>query len=276
MAHLRLTWRPRPFGTQIASPSSEPLKLCLSQGGDGRPALVIHSWWGLTSAFVDFGETLAEEGFAVGLADLFDGKTASNPEQAKRLRGASRREPMYRTLIRNIGELQAFDGRSGAKVGLVGFSMGGHWAVWLSQRPELPIGATVLYYAARGGSFAGSVPRLWRTTPTRTLGSAGDRGAEWKPRLRRRTAATRHSTIRVRIIGSLKAIGSKIMHQSHRNWHSSVPSCISGKPFGRNDAGAAAGARPARHRVILHTSTPHDWSKLMPGTTWFDAPRHLL
>ena len=34
--------------------------------------------------------------------------------------------------------------------------MGGHWAIWLSQRPELPIGATVLYYAARAGSFAAS------------------------------------------------------------------------------------------------------------------------
>lgn len=31
--------------------------------------------------------------------------------------------------------------------------MGGHWAIWLSQRPEFQVAATVLYYAARGGSF---------------------------------------------------------------------------------------------------------------------------
>ena len=31
--------------------------------------------------------------------------------------------------------------------------MGGHWAVWLSQRPEYRIMATILYYAARGGSY---------------------------------------------------------------------------------------------------------------------------
>ncbi len=32
--------------------------------------------------------------------------------------------------------------------------MGGHWAVWLSQRPKYNVAATVLYYAARAGSFA--------------------------------------------------------------------------------------------------------------------------
>ena len=114
---------------------------------------MIHSWWGLTPSFVDFGEALADQGFVVGLADLFDGRTASDPAEVKRLRRAPRREPMYKTLIRNIDELRALDDTGGADIGVVGFSMGGHWAVWLSQRPDLPIGATVLYYAARAGDF---------------------------------------------------------------------------------------------------------------------------
>lgn len=32
--------------------------------------------------------------------------------------------------------------------------MGGHWAVWLSQRPEYNVDAAVLYYAARAGDFS--------------------------------------------------------------------------------------------------------------------------
>lgn len=65
-----------------------------------------------------------------------------------------RSEPMYRTLIRNIDELREKTG--GETVAVVGFSMGGHWAVWLSQRPELRISSVVLYYAARAGNFAAS------------------------------------------------------------------------------------------------------------------------
>jgi carboxymethylenebutenolidase len=34
--------------------------------------------------------------------------------------------------------------------------MGGHWGLWLSQRPELPIGATVTFYGARSGDYANS------------------------------------------------------------------------------------------------------------------------
>ena len=61
---------------------------------------------------------------------------------------------MYRELERALESLRA--AACGARIGVVGFSMGGHWAVWLSQRPEYEISATVLYYAARAGSFAHS------------------------------------------------------------------------------------------------------------------------
>lgn len=90
----------------------------------------------------------------VGLADLFNGRTASEISEAKALREMRRSEPMYRALTRNIEELRKESGNE--HVGLVGFSMGGHWAVWLSQRPGLQISRVVLYYAARAGSFASS------------------------------------------------------------------------------------------------------------------------
>jgi carboxymethylenebutenolidase len=118
--------------------------------------LVLHSWWGLTASFVNYGQSLANAGFTVGLADLFAGQIAETEAQARRLRQSRRSEPCYRTLVRNIGELREKAGVVKGGVGLVGFSMGGHWAVWLSRRPDLNVGATVLYYAARAGDFATS------------------------------------------------------------------------------------------------------------------------
>ncbi|MCC7429041.1 MAG: dienelactone hydrolase family protein [Alphaproteobacteria bacterium] len=117
--------------------------------------LVIHSWWGLTDSFRDYGRLLADQGFVVGLSDLFGGRTARTAEDAKRLRSAPRREPMYKSLIHDLIEVQD-RAQPDAPLGVVGFSMGGHWAVWLSQRPDLPIASVVLYYAARGGDFSNS------------------------------------------------------------------------------------------------------------------------
>ena len=118
--------------------------------------LVIHSWWGLTQSFRDYAGYLSAANFAVGLSDLFDGRTASSIAEARKLRAMPRKVPMYKSLITDIEALREFGGSSISRVNLVGFSMGGHWAVWLSQRPDLAISSTALYYAARGGSFAES------------------------------------------------------------------------------------------------------------------------
>jgi len=117
--------------------------------------LLIHSWWGLTDSFREYGKKLAQRGFVVGLADLFYGDTAKTISKAKRLRSGPRRNPMYKDLIADIEELQTYT-IPRSQIAVVGFSMGGHWAVWLSQQRELPIKATVLYYAARAGSFKNS------------------------------------------------------------------------------------------------------------------------
>lgn len=91
----------------------------------------------------------------MGLSDLFDGRTAETEIEAKALRAAPRRIPMYKTLGADIASLRTELKTDSARVGVVGFSMGGHWAIWLSQRPEYSIAATVLYYAARAGDFSG-------------------------------------------------------------------------------------------------------------------------
>lgn len=129
------------------------------RGRCGPGVLVIHSWWGLSEFFCRFCDRLAAVGFVALAPDLFGGKVATTEAEARALRAqasASRREPAYRYLIRMIGELSAHESVSAGGIAVVGFSMGGHWAYWLAQRPELPIAATVTFYAVRNGTYAAS------------------------------------------------------------------------------------------------------------------------
>jgi carboxymethylenebutenolidase len=130
--------------------------LAVPPSGRGPGVLVIHAWWGLNDFFRGVCDRLAGEGFVAAAPDLFEGQVATIPEDARRLRGEPKREPTYKTLIRAIGELRANPAVVGPRIGQIGFSMGGHWALWLSQRPDLPIGATVTYYGARSGDFGNS------------------------------------------------------------------------------------------------------------------------
>ena len=122
--------------------------------GRGRPVLLIHSWWGLTSSFTTYADELATCGFVVGCVDLYLGDIARSEEDAQRLRQRRRPEPAYRVLQRSLEELTTLDRCAGAIPAVVGFSMGGHWAVWLAQHPGPPVAAAVLYYASRGGDFS--------------------------------------------------------------------------------------------------------------------------
>jgi carboxymethylenebutenolidase len=116
------------------------------------PVLVTHSWWGLTTSFTAYADALAGAGFLAACVDLFDGRVAVTEAEARALRRERRREPAYRTLQRALRELASIsDGQSPA---VAGFSMGGHWAIWLAQHPDPPVSAVVLYYAARGGDFS--------------------------------------------------------------------------------------------------------------------------
>lgn len=122
--------------------------------GAGPPVLLLHSWWGVNRSFREYAERLAAEGFLAGCADLYGGRVATTEAEARALRAAPRREPMYRTIMRAIADLSSDPRAATERVALVGFSMGGHWAVWLTQRPELPVAAVTLYCAARSADFS--------------------------------------------------------------------------------------------------------------------------
>jgi carboxymethylenebutenolidase len=129
--------------------------LCLEPNRRPRGGImVVHSWWGLTPSFHSYGAKLVQAGYSVALPDLFAGRTARTEAQGRALRAAPRGQPMYRTLEAGLARLGT--DAPGLPLAVVGFSMGGHWAVWLCQRREYALAATILYYAARAGDFTQS------------------------------------------------------------------------------------------------------------------------
>lgn len=134
-----------------------PHYLAVPKSGSGPGVVVLHSWWGLNSFFRSLCDRFADSGFVALAPDLFSGRVATTEAEAKAIRAqatAFRKEPAYKLLISGIMHLSRHESVTTPRVAIVGFSMGGHWALWLAQRPELPISATVIFYAARSGDFS--------------------------------------------------------------------------------------------------------------------------
>jgi carboxymethylenebutenolidase len=109
-----------------------PHYIAIPKSGSGPGVLVLHSWWGLNSFFKDLCDRLAENGFVALAPDLFGGRVATTVLAAKALRAqasASRREPAYKMLTAAINFLSKHEALTTKQVALLGFSMGGHWAL---------------------------------------------------------------------------------------------------------------------------------------------------
>jgi len=117
--------------------------LAVPASGTGRGVLVLHAWWGLTDVFTTICDRLVEAGFVALAPDLYNGRTATTREQAEQLSSSLNGEATYALINRAVAELQAQSGVAGRPIGVVGFSLGGGWAVALQRG----VGAVVIYYA---------------------------------------------------------------------------------------------------------------------------------
>lgn len=119
--------------------------LALPTDGQARhPGVVlIHEWWGLNDTMKAQADTLAKAGYVVLAVDLFKGRVATTPDQA-------RQQTQGVVADEAIGNLKSAVNflRSRQDVGKVaswGYCFGGRWSLQLAMAQK-DLGAAVIYY----------------------------------------------------------------------------------------------------------------------------------
>src|SRR3977135_3397604 len=117
--------------------------LATPTSGKGPGILVIQEWWGLVPHIKRVADRFAAEGFTALAPDMYHGKTADEPDGAGKLFMALNIEQAEKDLR---GATKYLKGHSStAKIGVVGFCMGGQLALFAATL-DPSIGACVNFY----------------------------------------------------------------------------------------------------------------------------------
>ncbi len=119
----------------------------------GPGVLVLHAWWGLNDFFKELCDRLATAGFVAFAPDLYGGATASTRDGAKALMSKLSEKAASEDIVRSVKALQVQPGVRGKHPGVIGFSLGAFWALWLAQEIPADLGAVVLFYGTREGNY---------------------------------------------------------------------------------------------------------------------------
>jgi len=122
-----------------------------NETGQLLPAVVmIHEWWGLNENIKNMANELAEQGYVVLAADMFNGQVATTPDQAMQFSGAVRENPSeaisnLQAAVRYLGSLENVNA---SRIGSLGWCFGGGQSLQLALNTEAehPLTATVIYY----------------------------------------------------------------------------------------------------------------------------------
>jgi len=137
-------------------PTDDRAYLATPERGSGPGVLVLHAWWGLTSVFTDVCDRLASAGFVALAPDLYaNGATTDSIAEAEKLGAAHDREPGNAKAIVHaaVDYLLASPVVTGARIGIVGYSMGAYWALHLSQARPDAVSAVVVFYGTDDGDY---------------------------------------------------------------------------------------------------------------------------
>ena len=120
--------------------------LAVPEGVENPPGLVvIHEWWGLNDNIRQMADRLAGEGYAALAVDLYEGRSASEPEQARQImQSAMEDEARIRENLRAAHDYLTSELGS-PRTGVLGWCFGGGWS--LQTALAIPaLDAAVIYY----------------------------------------------------------------------------------------------------------------------------------
>lgn len=123
-------------GTEAPGALFEP-----SPGSPRGAVVLIHEWWGLNAHIRDVAERLKREGFTVFAVDLYAGRVARDESEAEKLMT----ELDGRKALETLGRASEALRQRGLKVGVMGFCMGGAYALAAAAH-DAKLAACVPFY----------------------------------------------------------------------------------------------------------------------------------
>ncbi len=141
------------MGETISFPSNGDTAggyLALPASGTGPGVIVVQEWWGLNPQIKGMADRLAGEGFVALAPDLYHGELAEHDEMDKagHLMNTLPPDRAARDMLGAVDYLLARDEVTSAKLGAIGFCMGGMLSMILAAIGGDKIGAACPYYGA--------------------------------------------------------------------------------------------------------------------------------
>jgi carboxymethylenebutenolidase len=120
--------------------------LALPASGSGPGVIVIQEWWGLTTHIAHMADRLAGEGYVALAPDLYGGATTHDEGEALQLLLELPVDRAARDLRGAVDYLLSREEVVGETVGVVGFCMGGSFALQLAVEEGGKVAAAVAFY----------------------------------------------------------------------------------------------------------------------------------
>jgi carboxymethylenebutenolidase len=120
--------------------------LALPASGGGPAVIVIQEWWGLTTHIARMADRLAGEGYVALAPDLYGGATTHDEGEALQLLLELPVDRAATDLRGAVDYLLSRDEVVGETVGVVGFCMGGAFALQLAVKEGDKVAAAVAFY----------------------------------------------------------------------------------------------------------------------------------
>jgi carboxymethylenebutenolidase len=122
--------------------------LSLPKGAGTHPGIVvIQEWWGLNDWVKQQTDSLASRGYVAFAPDLYNGKVAYDQETAHQLMSGMVEDEAMKTLRAAADLLRGRDDVRAHAIGVIGWCLGGRYAIRLAAA-DPGIRAAVIYYGA--------------------------------------------------------------------------------------------------------------------------------